>query len=96
MGSNCLPIIEAERKWSVSSVMAACQKNNLYTCGSNRNYKCMLDEVFFSEPTYDNLYRIASDIQRHSDNQTISNVMYILENEAVKTTFEIKEELDSE
>ena len=91
-----LPEIKAARKWSPESVMDACQKNNLYTCGENRSYRCMLDEVFFSEPTYDNLYRIALDIQKHSRDQTISNVMCILENEAVKTIFEIVKEPDNQ
>ena len=42
-----------------------------------------------SQPTYENLYRLAKDICEHSEDQTITNVMFILEREAVTTTFEI-------
>ena len=35
------------------------------------------------------LYTVACDIKEHSDDQTITNVMFILEREAVTTTFEI-------
>ena len=35
------------------------------------------------------LYTVACDIKEHSDGQTITNVMFILEREAVTTTFEI-------
>ena len=92
MKLSCLPKISAIRRWSPKSVMEACQRNNLYTCGENRSYRCMLDAVFFSEPTYDNLYRIASDIKKHSENQSITSVMSILEKEAVKTVFVVEEE----
>ncbi len=49
----------------------------------------MLEMVETMNPTYENLYTVACDIKEHSDNQTITNVMFILEREAVTTTFEI-------
>lgn len=88
------PNIIVYRKWSVESVMEACQKNHLYTCGTNRQYRCMLDSVFFSDPTYENLYKIATDIVKHSEDQTVTNVMTILEKEAVTITFDIVEETE--
>lgn len=93
MNDYC-PIITAHRKWSVESVMETCQKNHLYTCGTNRQYRCMLDSVYFSDPTYENLYKIATDIVKHSEDQTVTNVMTILEKEAVTTTFDIVEETE--
>lgn len=91
MSTNYLPNIIATRKWSPESVMETCQRNNLYTCGDNWEYRRMLSGVFYSNPTYVNLYKTACDIQKHSENQSIENVMFILEREAVITTFEIEE-----
>lgn len=44
------------------------------------------------EPTAENLYFIASDIRQRSKSQMVSNVMYMLANEAVKTCYEIEGE----
>ena len=93
---NNLPTISTERRWSVSSVMAACKKNNLYTCGDNQEYERMLSAVYCMQPTHENLYKVACDICKHSDNQTISDVMFILENEAVVTYFIIEKETENE
>ena len=41
------------------------------------------------QPTVENLYRLAKDIKEHSEGQTITNVMFILERDAVTTIFEI-------
>ena len=49
----------------------------------------MLKSADELQPTYENLYRLAKDICEHSEDQTITNVMFILEREAVTTTFEI-------
>ena len=77
------------RHWSYSTVRHACIKNDLYTRGCNKDYAAMLEFVDSSEPTTKALYTVASDIYMHSKNQTISNIMYILESDAVITTFEI-------
>lgn len=83
------PNIKENRFWSVDSVVQACIRNELYTCGDSEEYEHMLSWVKRLYPNTENLYFIAKNIQQHSDMQTISNVMYILENEAVTTTFEI-------
>lgn len=87
----CIPKITATRNWTPSSVRAACIRNYLYTEGTNDEYMHMLNLVGIAAegPTHKNLYIVAKDIAEHSDCQTICNVMYILENEAVFTTFEI-------
>ena len=81
--------ITRNRSWSSSSVREACVRNDLYTCGDNEAYSKMLDMVERTEPTTKAMYLVAKDIQEHSFEQTITNVMYILEREAVITTFEI-------
>lgn len=83
------PIIFTKRQWSADSVRSACIRNELYTGGDCKEYASMLSMVDTMEPTYANLYTVACDIKEHSDDQTITNVMFILEREAVTTTFEI-------
>ena len=81
--------INAKRRWSFDSVRAACIRNHLYTGGTCEEYSAMLEMVETTNPTYENLYIVACDIKEHSDGQTIPNVMFILEREAVTTTLEI-------
>ena len=49
----------------------------------------MLGFVEENDPTLAVLYAVAKDICEHSEYQSISNVMFILERDAVYTTFEI-------
>jgi len=49
----------------------------------------MLSWVERLYPNTENLYFIAEDIQKHSKDQTVTNVMFLLERDAVMTTFEI-------
>ena len=83
------PNIAVNRRWSGMSVRQTCIKHDLYTCGDNENYEHMLNCVERLYPNTENLYFIAEDIQKHSKDQTITNVMYLLEKDAVTTTFEI-------
>lgn len=84
------PNITATRHWSPSSVRETCIKHDLYTAGDNEEYTQMLQCVGrWPYPSVEDLYRIAEDIQKHSRNQTITNVMFLLEKDAVTTTFEI-------
>ena len=83
------PDIAVNRRWSGMSVRQTCIKHDLYTCGDNENYEHMLNWVERLYPNTENLYFIAEDIQKHSKDQTITNVMYLLEKDAVTTTFEI-------
>ena len=55
-------------------------------------YEGMLDYVRDSYPDTESLYLVAMDILTHSDDQTVTNIMYLLEKGAVVTTFEIEEE----
>ena len=83
------PDIKAIRRWSDDSVQAACIKNDLYTRGTYDQYDKMLKSADVLQPTVENLYRLAKDIKEHSEGQTITNVMFILERAAVTTIFEI-------
>ena len=83
------PNIAVNRRWSGMSVRQTCIKHDLYPCGDNEDYEHMLNWVERLYPNTENLYFIAEDIQKHSKDQTITNVMYLLEKDAVTTTFEI-------
>lgn len=84
--------IKENRFWSRERVRQACINNELYTCGDCEEYEHMLDCVNKLYPNTENIYFIAKDIAEHSNDQAISNVMYILVNEAVITTFELEDE----
>ncbi len=84
-----LPKIEEFKRWSADSVRKVCIENNLYTAGDNEDYEHMLDWVGRLYPSTENIYFIADDIYRHSENQTISNIMFVLANHAVITCYEI-------
>ena len=85
------PKITVNRRWSSMSVRETCIKHDLYTCGDNEEYRHMLQCVGrWPYPNAEDLYHIAEDIQKHSKDQTITNVMYLLEKDAVITTFEIE------
>lgn len=81
--------INAKRHWTIDSIREACIRNQLYTSGTYEEYFAMLEMIKTMNPTYENLYTIAYDIKEHSDDQTITNIMFILEREAITTTFEI-------
>ena len=83
------PNIAVNRRWSGMSVRQTCIKHDLYTCGDNEDYEHMLSWVERLYPNTENLYFIAEDIQKHSKDQTVTNVMFLLERDAVMTTFEI-------
>ncbi|MCD7843628.1 MAG: hypothetical protein LUG17_03265 [Clostridiales bacterium] len=85
------PEIKEFKDWSVDDVREACIKNDLYTCGSIEDYEHMLDWVNRLYPNTENLYFIAQDIVKHSEDQTVSNVMFILANQTVTTIFQVKE-----
>ena len=84
------PNITQNRQWSVTSVRQVCIDNGLYTCGTCTDYDHMLDWVRRLYPNLENLYFIAEDIQKHSKGQTITNIMFLLENNAIRTTYEIE------
>ena len=95
-----LPTIKSNRRWDADDVRQMCIDNDYYTCGNNEAYSEMLQFVRTAEPTNNNLFRVAYDIVEHSDfdfvfsddeSDCIANVMFLLENKCVHTSFEIIE-----
>lgn len=83
------PTIITKRHWSPNSVKTVCIKNNFYTKGTCDEYNRMLKLVETMIPTYENIYIVARNISKHSEQQDVSYIMFLLENKAVVTTFEI-------
>lgn len=81
------PKITTKRIWSHSSVYTTCVCHNLYTRGDNEEYDAMLNSIDKLEPTPENIYQVAKDIYDHSKDQTITNIMFILEHDAVYTFY---------
>lgn len=83
------PKIKANRIWNFGNIRAACIRNKLYAYGTNEDYNNLANFINNYKPTYENIYKAAYDIYTHSDGQTITNIMYIIEQECVYTTFEL-------
>lgn len=86
------PKIKEFKRWTRYTVREACIRNDLYTCGCNEEYEHMLDWVDRLYPNTENIHYIAENIFRNSKDQTVSNIMFILANEAVNTCYEIEGE----
>ena len=87
------PKITAVRRWSMEDIVQMCIENNFYTQGDALAYSRMLQRVEVMEPTLENIYAVAVDILDHTDeneDQTITNIMCIIENTVVRTTFDIE------
>lgn len=85
------PKITVKRFWNAREVREVCIDNELYTCGDNESYDAMLNQVNTCSPSTENLYLIALDISNHSKLKNIETIMYMLENGAVNTFFQIEE-----
>ena len=83
--------IVERRIWSMGDIRKVCIDNELYTRGTNEEYDKMLEHAEKLEPFAENLYIIAKDIEAHSADQTVSNIMCLLANQAVRIVYEIKE-----
>lgn len=84
--------IKEFKKWSADDVRAVCVNNDLYTCGTGEDYNHMLSWVERLYPDTENIHFIAEDICKHSKEQTVSNIMFLLANKAVTTFYEIEGE----
>ena len=86
--NNHIPEITKTPNWTSDNVRRACIRNELYTLGDSESYLSMLEKVdVIKTPSDIGVYIIAKDIAEHSEGQTVSNVMYILANEAIFYTF---------
>ena len=83
------PKITEEKVIDADSVRCCCIKHNLYTKGSCRDYDFMLNFADVQGYSLKNLFEIASDICKHSENQTVENVMFLLGKDAVRTIYHV-------
>lgn len=83
--------ITERRIWSMEDIRRVCINNELYTRGTNEEYGKMLERAESLEPFTENLYIIAKDIDAHSTDQTVSNIMCLLVSQAVRIVYEIEE-----
>ena len=84
-----MPEIIEENRISASSVRNCCIKHSLYTCGTCRDYDRMLNIADTQDFSLETLYEIAEDIYKHSEDQTIENVMFLLRKDAVDTFYTV-------
>ena len=81
-----MKIIET-RHWNVLDVRLMCVRK-----GSDEDYCKMLDIVRDNpHPTLEDIYQVAEDINRHSEDQTVTNIMYMLSNGVVHRCYDIEE-----
>ena len=89
-------MINEEKRWWTSEIRNMCIENNWYTAGTVKEYSEMLEFVEEHEPTTENIYKVASDIFKHTSindkggGADIENIMFIIANDVVKTFFEIQ------
>lgn len=77
--------------WSYETVRTCCIANNLYTCGTVRQYDQMFQMVMAKEnPELIDIYNVAKDIAEHSEDQTVTNVMYLLNKDAIVRLYEVR------
>ena len=70
-----IPEIRKIEYWAPQLVQDFCVKNNMYTCGTNSDYTAMFVFVQHHEPTTENLYIVADDILKHSDDEVNRNFL---------------------
>jgi hypothetical protein len=86
-----VPKIIERKVWNSMMVRETCIRFNLYKGGTVKEYENMLfNMVEKMPPTAENIFVVADDICKHSDNHCITNVMFILANNAVKTFYDMK------
>ncbi len=86
------PEIVETVSWSYETVRECCIKNNLYTCGTVRQYDLMFQMVMAKEnPELIDIYNVAKDIADHSEQDiTATYVMYLLNKDAIIRTYEVR------
>lgn len=77
--------------WKSDAVRQVCIENNLYNKGNNEDYEDMLNLVKKLSPSTDNILFVAEDILENSEEQSLANIMFLLVNKAIITTYEIEE-----
>lgn len=83
------PEIVENKILDADDVRVCCVMHKLYTAGTCRAYDNMLNMTNEEDFSLNLLYRIAKDITDHSEDQTIENVMFLLNRDAVRTFYHI-------
>lgn len=99
INDNQIPEITVESMWSWSDIQRLCIKNDWYTRGDARAYGEMLDFVDKHEPTAINIYKVAQDILKHSEESEclyIEAIMFEIANEVVETLYTVKRKEEHE
>lgn len=80
--------IKEEKTWNSSDLREMCIRHDLFSNGVNADYNKALHFVDDNEPTILNIYRLAAFILNNSRDNTLTNIMYLLSNDCVKTFYE--------
>lgn len=90
-----MKIIET-RHWNLHDLRSACISNNFYTCGTNEEYERLLLGLEELKPTLENMQKVAEDILEHSEGQTLLNIMWVLGNQVIRTSYFAYDDLGNE
>ena len=96
METTTIPAIKKIEYWSPNAVQDFCIKCNMYTCGTNREYSEMFDFIRTHEPTTKNLYIVADNILKHSNDEVnnnfiVTDIMMLLEKNTVLIDYFIED-----
>lgn len=80
--------IKEEKTWDSGDLREMCIHHNLFNNGTNTDYYQALDFVRDNEPTIDNIYMLAKFILENTSDNTLTNIMFLISNEVVKTFYE--------
>jgi len=85
------PEITESSVWYSSEIREMCVANNFYNHGNIKEYSDLLEFVEKHEPTPINIYKAAKDILDHTSGQeqTVTNIMFMIRNDIVRTFYEI-------
>lgn len=84
------------RSWNMHDLRSACISNNFYTGGTNEEYERLLLSLDELELTLENMQKVAEDILEHSEDQTLLNIMWVLGNQVIRTSYFAYDDLGNE
>lgn len=89
-----IPKIEASRSWNITGLEKLINSKKFYVDAPEKREQ-MMDFVKSSTPTYENIYRVATDIKWNSKkNITINEIMALIEKNAVDIEFSIVDDFN--
>ena len=90
-----IPKIEASRSWNIDGLEKLIDRKKFYGDVPEKREQ-MMDFVKSSTPTYENIYRVAVDINWWNSKKriTINEIMALIEKNAVDTEFSIVDDFD--